>query len=85
METIYGADFGGALAALRDGKRVARSGWNAHHNLGLQRPDDNSLNTRPYIFMVIGDDAADLPGARIPWVASQTDLLADDWNVVAPL
>jgi len=29
--------------------------------------------------MVVGADAADMGGKRVPWVASQTDLLALDW------
>jgi hypothetical protein len=44
-------------------------------------PDENSANTLPYIFMVVGVDTADMGGKRVPWVASQTDLLADDWFV----
>jgi hypothetical protein len=74
--------FGGALSALRDGKKVARKGWNAHHTLGLQIPDEGSANTLPYIYMVVGQDAVDMQGKRVPWVASQTDLLAEDWEVV---
>jgi hypothetical protein len=75
-------DFGRALEHLEQGYRVARKGWNAHHTLGLQVPDDTSANTLPYIFMVVGTDAADMQGKRVPWVASQTDLLAEDWSVV---
>ena len=74
--------FGQALEALKEGKTVTRNLWNAHHTLRLQQPDENSLMTRPYIYMMIGDDAADLRGDRIPWVASQTDLLAIDWFVM---
>lgn len=76
-------DFGGALTALKEGKRVQRGGWNAHHVLGLQRPDKHSANSLPYIYMVVGDDAIDMSGARVPWVASQTDLLAEDWQVAS--
>jgi hypothetical protein len=43
--------------------------------LKLQEPDANSKMTRPYIYMSTVDQ--DL----VPWVASQTDLLADDWEV----
>lgn len=81
----YSPDFGGALAALKAGCKVARAGWNAHHSLALQAPDENSANTLPYIYMVVGDDSADLRGKRVPWVASQTDLLANDWQVVTAI
>lgn len=81
-QTDYSSEFGEALAALQDGKLVARKGWNAHHSLGLQMPDEHSANTLPYIYMIIGTNAADLQGKRVPWVASQTDLLATDWIVL---
>lgn len=71
--------FGEALNLLKNHRRVARAGWNAHHFLGLQMPDAGSMNNLPYIFMVVGADAADLQGKRVPWVASQTDVLAMDW------
>lgn len=71
--------FSQALQILKAGGRVARKNWNAHHTLGAQIPDENSANTLPYIFMVIGGDAADLQGKRVPWVASHTDLFAEDW------
>ncbi len=83
MGENYASDFGGVLAALREGRKVARKGWNAHHSLGFQAPDEQSANTLPYIYMVVGTDAADLQGKRVPWVASQTDLLSDDWEVLA--
>jgi len=82
MGEDYPSNFGGALSALKNGRKVARTGWNAHHSLGFQTPDQNSANTLPYIYMVVGTDAADLQGKRVPWVASQTDLLADDWAVI---
>ncbi len=81
-EERSGVDFSEALLALRTGSEVARKGWNAHHKLGLQVPDANSANTLPYIFMVVGQDAHDMAGKRVPWVASQTDLLAEDWEIL---
>jgi hypothetical protein len=73
-------NFGDALALLKQGKRVEREGWNANHTLGLQEVDEGSVNTLPYIYLVVGDDAKDLQGKRVPWVASQRDLLAEDWK-----
>ena len=83
MGDLNTLDFGGALSALREGKSVIRKGWNAHHKLGLQIPNEYSANTAPYIYMVIGNDAADMQGKRLPWVASHTDLLATDWEVIS--
>lgn len=75
-------DFGIALALLKDGKKVARAGWNAHHVLGLQVPDENSMNSLPYIYMIVGGDSADKAHGRVPWVCSQTDMLAEDWQEI---
>ncbi len=76
-------DFGHALDALKCGRKVARTGWNGKGLwLELQRPDAHSKMTLPYIFMSYPDDAANTPGARVPWLASQTDMLAEDWKVV---
>lgn len=72
-------DFGNALKVLKRGEMIARVGWNAHHTLNLQIPDEHSKMTRPYIYMIIGTDAVDMKGDQLPWVASQTDLLAEDW------
>lgn len=76
-------DFGKALLLLKSGASVARLGWNGKGLwLTLQRPDAHSKMTLPYIYMSYPPDAANTPGARVPWLASQTDLLAEDWIVV---
>lgn len=72
-------NFSAALEHLKHGISVARQGWNAHHYLTIQLPDENSKMTLAYIYMTVGDDAADLQGHRVPWVASQTDILENDW------
>lgn len=69
--------FGAALAMLKDGKRVARSGWNGKGMwIKLQMPDFVNKMTLPYIFMFT------VQGDMVPWLASQTDLLANDWEEV---
>ena len=76
-------DFAVAIRELKEGNKVARSGWNGKGLwLELQRPDAHSKMTLPYIFISYPEDAQNTPGARVPWLASQTDLLADDWMVV---
>jgi hypothetical protein len=71
------SDFGWALVALRLGHRVCRSGWNGKGMwLELQRPDARSKMTLPYFFMSTAD------GNLVPWLASQTDLLASGWQLV---
>lgn len=72
-----GADFGTALRWLKEGERVARIGWNGRGMwLALQRPDEHSKMTLPYIYMCT------VSGDRVPWLASQTDMLSDDWGRV---
>jgi len=73
-------NFGQALETLKTGGKVQRTGWNGKGLwLELQTPDAHSKMTLPYIFMSYPDDAQNTPGARVPWLASQTDVLADDW------
>lgn len=70
-------DFSWALRALKTGAKIARDGWNGKDMwLALQVPDENSKMRRPYIYMYPVD------GNLVPWVASQTDILAEDWHVV---
>jgi len=77
-------DFGEALDVLKHGNSVQRSGWNGKGLwLTLQTPDANSKMTLPYIYISYPTDAINTPGARVPWLASQTDLLAEDWDVVS--
>lgn len=69
--------FSVALHWLKEGKRVARSGWNGKGMwVALQRPDAHSKMSLPYIYMNTTQD--DL----VPWLASQSDLLANDWELV---
>ena len=66
-----------ALYALKNGKRVARGGWNGKDMfIALQVPDEHSRMRRPYSYM------SPVDGALVPWVASQSDLLATDWYEV---
>ncbi len=74
----YSNCFGGALAALRNGRKVQRSGWNGKGMwLAMQTPDTHSKMTLPYIYM------STVSGDLVPWLASQTDILAEDWSVLA--
>ena len=77
-------DFGTALRVLdKRGGKVQRVGWNGVGLwLELQKPDVNSKMTLPYIYINYPDSAKTTPGARVPWLASQTDMLAQDWREV---
>lgn len=70
-------DFGEAISAMKAGQKVSRQGWNGKGMwLELQSPDALSKMTLPYIFMKTADDQ------KVPWLASQTDMLSEDWDVV---
>lgn len=86
-------NFGGALEALKAGQRVARSGWNGKGMwLLLVQGDDwdftdcmwSSDRASRLGFLRldrwVGMKTAD--GGFVPWLASQTDILATDWQVV---
>ena len=76
-------DFGWALRQLKEGRKVCRLGWNGKGiYIELQRPDEHSKMTQPYICIVttgLQSDNPDAPRGVVPWIASQTDMLAEDW------
>lgn len=96
-------NFGQALAALKEGKAVARSGWNgkgmriwinkgshpADHPVPIdgqllegidfrlfEKGDNGTIRRLPNINM-----RAATGSNVIGWLASQTDLLAEDWQI----
>lgn len=76
-------DFGYALNALREGLKVSRSGWNGKGMWIRIKPAlekhqvmEYPTMTVPFIFMKTVDNEF------VPWLASQTDILADDWGVL---
>jgi hypothetical protein len=82
-------NFGQAIESLKQGKRVAREGWNGKGMyVLLQTPDENSKMNRPYIYMECPNGSTKQFGEtknefdRVPWLASQTDMLSEDWMIV---
>ena len=84
-----GMSFGLAIEALKQGKRVARAGWNGKGmwlamiqraswqvDPAVNGTGNYSLNALPWIGMKTADEGF------VPWLASQTDMLADDWAIV---
>ena len=82
---MTGMDFGLAVAAMKQGMRVARKGWNGKGMFlrmvsgkqydvacGIAR----DLELAPWIGMKAADNKF------VPWLASQTDMLAEDWVIV---
>jgi len=72
--------FGLAIGALKAGQRVSRSGWNGKGMwLELVTPNGSTASGFP-LLPWIGMKTAD--NKFVPWLASHTDVLADDWGVV---
>lgn len=69
-------EIGWAIQQMRNGAKVRRRGWNGPgQSLALQVPDEGSKMTLPYIFITT------VQGDLVPWLASQTDILANDWEI----
>ena len=87
-----GMTFGLALEALKRGERVARSGWNGKgmwlsyvsngaYDVGCKTiGGDDRTGDYPILLPWIGMKTAD--EKFVPWLASQTDMLAEDWVIV---
>lgn len=78
--------FGDAIAALKAGSKVCRAGWNGKGvYVFLVEADEwtftNGVNDNlpllPFIALVTADKT------QVPWLASQTDILAEDWKILS--
>lgn len=66
--------FSEILVMLKRGVRASRRGWNGKGQyIAVHMPTTSSKNTLPYIYIVT------VRGDRVPWLASQSDLLCSDW------
>ena len=75
-------NFSEALEYLKKGFKLTRAGWNGKGLwLELQKPDEYSKMTLPYVYLNYPKEYFGKV-IRVPWVASQTDLLAEDWKVI---
>ena len=82
-------NFGLAIEEMKSGEFVARKGWNGNGIfIGLYDPsvvNPKQLMTHPFIFIDttrLKTTNPDAPKGIVPWLASQTDMLAEDWFVV---
>lgn len=81
-------DFGDAIRSMKAGKRVSRAGWNgkgmwlrlAGPYIVDQLPGDLETALKTSL-LFIEMRTADVQ--FVPWLASQTDMLAEDWAEVA--
>lgn len=90
--TTKGFDFGVAIAKLKLGDKVARAGWNGKGMfVFLVKGSEFEVNRAPLLGIYeVGTrikynphiDMRTADGSIVPWLASQTDVLAEDWEVV---
>lgn len=98
MEQTENLNFGAAIEALKAGRRVSRSGWNGKgmylwllpaakvkaewcrepHLKAMAEANGGEIEALGSIRMMTADKKV-LTG----WLASQTDVLAEDWTILA--
>ena len=84
-----GLSFGLAIEAAKMGKKIARVGWNgknqyvelayciSYKNNAAEVVNVNHCNIGNKAFAFVGTS-----GVQMGWLASQADMLADDWQIV---
>lgn len=82
-------DFGRAIQLLKVGQRVQRQGWNGKNqyielanNISYKNANNEIVNVE---HDAIGNKAiafVGTSGVQLGWLASQADMLAEDWKIV---
>lgn len=82
-------DFGKAIQLLKEGEKLQRKGWNGKNqyielatNISYKNTDEEIINAE---HDAIGNKAiafVGTSGVQIGWLASQADMLAEDWKIV---
>ena len=98
--TVDGMTFGQAIEAMKQGKKVARKGWNGKGmwlciplcdgpkeipafdiwgkpNVEYAEQNGGTVKVVPYVTMKAADGTI-----VMGWLASQTDMLSEDWTIV---
>ena len=89
MDKIKPMNFGTAIEAAKAGKRIARKGWNGKNQyvelakeIWYKNCADEIVNAD---HKAIGNKAlafVGTSGVQMGWLASQADMLAEDWYIV---
>lgn len=82
-------DFGQAIKEVKNGKRIQREGWNGKKQYVELASAISYINAQGKIVNVehaaIGNNAlafVGTSGVQLGWLASQADMLAEDWKCV---
>lgn len=80
-------NFGKAIELMKEGKRVSRNGWNGKEQYIELATNISYTNSLGEIINAehdaIGNKAiafVGTSGVQLGWLASQSDMLAEDWN-----
>ena len=84
-------DFGWALTQLKGGNRVQREGWNGK-NMFLFLVPGSRFKVNRHPLLGIYEEGTEITyhahvdmrttdGTIVPWLCSQTDMLAEDWRL----
>lgn len=84
-------DFSAALLHLKEGNRVCRTGWNGKGMFIFLVPGSVFKVNREPLLSMLGEgtevkyhghiDMKTADGFIVPWLCSQTDMLATDWEI----
>jgi len=85
--------FSTALTLIKEGLKVAREGWNGKNMFIFLVPGSVFKVNRPPLLGIYPEgteidyhahiDMRTANGQIVPWLCSQTDMLAEDWVIVA--
>lgn len=85
-------NFSDALHVLKQGSKVQREGWNGKGMFIFLVPGSRFIVNRPPLLGIYPEgtqidyhphvDMKTADGQIVPWLCSQTDMLADDWQIV---
>jgi hypothetical protein len=85
-------NFGEALACVKQGLKVGRQGWNGKGMFIFLVPGSQFKVNRPPLLGIYPEgteikyhahvDMKTADGQIVPWLCSQTDMLAEDWEAV---
>lgn len=86
-------NFGDALSYVKNGRRVARAGWNGKNMFIFLVPGSTFRVNRAPLLGIYPEgteiqyhahiDMKTAQGYVVPWLASQADLLSEDWELVS--
>ncbi len=84
-------DFGKAIKYVKAGGRVQRAGWNGKNQYIELATNISYTNARGEVINAqhdaIGNNAiafVGTSGVQLGWLASQSDMLAEDWKLFDP-